>query len=70
MAKQPNLAKRLEAIRDTPPLPVSLTVALQAPVYRTLEAAAAEQGMSVEDFVVTMINRYAEESRRDPGEVL
>jgi predicted HicB family RNase H-like nuclease len=59
-SKLPNLAKRQQEVRGTAPLPVALTVQLSPQQFQSLANAAAEQGMSVEDYAAWVINQHTE----------
>lgn len=65
----PDLAGRQQEVRGAPALPVALTVQLQPQVFRSLADAAAEQGMSVEEYAAWVINRWTAETQQHPGEV-
>jgi hypothetical protein len=65
----PDLAKRQQEVKGTPALPVALTVQLSPQQFQSLADAAAEQGMSVEDYAVWMIHQRTAQTAQNPGEV-
>jgi predicted HicB family RNase H-like nuclease len=65
----PDLAKRQQEVRGAPAPPVALTVQLSPQQFRSLAEAAAEQGMSVEDYAAWIINQWTVQTEQNPGEV-
>jgi predicted HicB family RNase H-like nuclease len=66
----PDLAKRQQEVRGAPAPPVALTVQLSPQQFCSLVDAAAEQGISVEDYVEWMINQHTDTMKQQPAEIL
>ncbi len=61
-----DLEKRLDDLLHEPEPPVAVTLQLNANLYRLLKALADGEHLSLEAYLVTALNDYAE---RAPGDV-
>lgn len=58
MKKSANLKKRLDGLRDEPDPPVEMTLSLDADLYRTLKHLAAQEELSIEVYIASVLSKH------------